>query len=180
MQNEQPLFESAHDALLFAFNYAGQQSPRTPLTGLIQRGALGSGKGLHGVEGAAQAGIILAHYATLQKPHQHILRVRFGRNEQPCPHCQIIGPCAEWVEAVDALSRAPELDGVHRAARHLMVEKAVCGIKGISVSAIASNFKLVERTLQKQMQTFRRRMEKLEAEAMNEVDNLLRDMGVVG
>ncbi len=179
-QAPEPLFGSAHDALIFAFNHAGQHSPRTPLAGLLHRGGIGSGKGLHGIEAAAQAGIILAEFEKLAKPHQHVLRVRFGRNEQPCPHCHITGPCEEWVQAVDALSRCAELDTLNRQARHLMVEKAVCGLKGISVAVIAANFKLVERTLQKQMQAFRRKMEKLENEAMNEADNRLRDMGVVG
>lgn len=179
MQNE-PLFNSAHAALLFAFNYAGQQSPRTPMAGLIKGGRLGTGKGLHGLDGAAQAGIILAQFNKLPQPHQQILRIRFGKNEQHCPHCHTMGPCQEWVEAVDALSRCPDLDGVHRPARHLMVEKAVCGIKGTSIATIAANYQLVERTLHKQMQTFRRRMEKLENEAMNTADNILRDMGIVG
>ncbi len=179
MENE-PLFTSAHDALLFAFNYAGQQSPRTPLAGLMHRGGLGKGKGLHGLDGAAQAGIILAEYGRLEKAHQHILRVRFGRGERYCSHCNSLAPCAEWTEAVDALSRCPELDGVPRTARHKMIEKAVCGAKGLSVAMIAAESKLVERTLQKQMQTLRRKMEKLENEAMNQADGRLRDRGVVG
>jgi hypothetical protein len=179
MQNE-PLFTAAHDALIYAYNYAGQQSPKSPIAGLVHRGGLGKGRGLHGIDGAAQAGIILAATAKLAMPQQHVLRVRFGRHQQPCPHCQVMGPCAEWVEAVDALSRSAELAGVHRAARHLLVEKAVCGLRGTSIATIAANYQLVERTLHKQMQTFRRKMEKLEVEAMNAADNLLRDRGVVG
>ncbi len=108
------LFQSAHDALLFAYNH-GAQSPRSPLAGLAPRtGQLGKGRGLAGFDGAAQAGIILAVCATLAPDHHRVLRVRFGRNEQPCPHCQTIASCAEWIEAVDALSRTPDLEGVQR------------------------------------------------------------------
>jgi hypothetical protein len=127
MEHE-PLFASSHDALLFAF-HSGRQSPRSPLASLLPRGGIGSGKGLHGIEGAAQAGIILARYKRLEKPQQHVLRVRFGRNETECAHCGTVAPCTEWTEALDALSRCAELDGVHRAARHAMVAKAVCGQK---------------------------------------------------
>ncbi len=176
----EPLFRSAHHALIFAFNYAGQQSPRTPMTGLLHRGGIGSGKGLHGIDGAAQAGIILAEYAKLEKPHQHILRVRFGKNIQECACCGHNAPCMEWTEAVDALSRYAELDGVHRGARHLIVEKVVCGLRGVSVAAIAGEYRLIERTLQQQTQGLRRKLERLESAAMTAIDELLRDAGIVG
>ncbi len=53
-------------------------------------------------------------------------------------------------------------------------------MKSTSVATIAANFQLVERTLQKQMSAFRKRMAKLECEALDAADNALRDRGVVG
>lgn len=177
---EAPLFESAHHALVFAFNYSGQQSPRSPMTGLMGTHGIGNGKGLSGLDGAAQAGMVFAEFDKLAKPHQQVLRVRFGKNEQECPCCGINAPCTDWTESVDALSRCAELDGVHRAARHAMVTKAVCGIKGVSMADLANRHQMVERTLRHQMQLLRRKLEKLESEAMNAFDNLLRDIGMVG
>lgn len=54
---EDPLFKCAHDALAFAYRYNFQQYAPTPVAKLM-RGKIGSGKGLVGVDGAAQAGII--------------------------------------------------------------------------------------------------------------------------
>lgn len=54
---EEPLFRCAHDALVFAYRYNGQQYAPTPVAKMM-RGRIGSGKGLVGVDGAAQAGII--------------------------------------------------------------------------------------------------------------------------
>lgn len=61
----EPMFKSAHAALVFALNYSMQQYDRP----LINRIAAGhtkeSHKGLSGVDGAAQAGMIRAELARL-------------------------------------------------------------------------------------------------------------------
>ena len=46
MSDDAPLFRSAHAAVIFALNYAHQQSPRTPMTALLRGPAGGSGAGL--------------------------------------------------------------------------------------------------------------------------------------
>lgn len=56
-QLEDPLFDSTWAALAFAFRYSTQQYQPTPMARLM-RGSIGSGKGLHGLDGAAQAGLI--------------------------------------------------------------------------------------------------------------------------
>lgn len=63
-QLEDPLFDSTWAALAFAFRYSTQQYQPTPMARLM-RGALGSGKGLVGLEGAGQAGIIRAEVEKL-------------------------------------------------------------------------------------------------------------------
>lgn len=81
------VFKSAHEALVFAFNYAGQQSPRTPMTRMMQGGALGSGRGLVGIDGAAQAGMVLAAVERLPKEQAQVITVRYGDVRHECPCC---------------------------------------------------------------------------------------------
>lgn len=53
----EPLFSSAHAAIVFALNYNHQQYDK-PLMNRLSWGALSQGKGLSGIDGAAQAGMI--------------------------------------------------------------------------------------------------------------------------
>lgn len=55
--HREPLFSSAHAAIVFALNYNHQQYDK-PLMNRLSWGAMPQGKGLSGVDGAAQAGMI--------------------------------------------------------------------------------------------------------------------------
>ena len=81
---DEPLFNSTHVALTFAFEYAGQQSPRTPMTSLMRTENIGSGKGLSGLDGAAQAGFILAEVCRLSDDQHNIIVARYGRVTHEC------------------------------------------------------------------------------------------------
>lgn len=59
------IFRSAHEAVVFALNYSGQQYAMSPFARLMQDGALGSGRGLAGLDGAGQAGMVIAELAKL-------------------------------------------------------------------------------------------------------------------
>lgn len=54
---QEPLFSSAHAAIVFALNYNHQQYDK-PLMNRLSWGAMPQGKGLSGIDGAAQAGMI--------------------------------------------------------------------------------------------------------------------------
>lgn len=71
------LFDSAYAALAFAFRYSMQQYQPTPMARLM-RGSLGSGKGLHGLDGAAQAGLIRGLVERVRLPERHALISRFA------------------------------------------------------------------------------------------------------
>lgn len=53
----EPLFSSAHAAIVFALNYNHQQYDK-PLMNRLSWGSVPQGKGLSGIDGAAQAGMI--------------------------------------------------------------------------------------------------------------------------
>ncbi len=73
----EPLFDGAYPALLFAFRYSGQQYSLS-VVGKMMGGRGGSGKGLTGLDGAAQAGIIRAEVGQLDPWERDVLIARFS------------------------------------------------------------------------------------------------------
>lgn len=74
---DDPLFDSAYSALAFAFRYSSQQYQPTPMARLM-RGSIGSGKGLVGLDGAAQAGFIRGMVEKLPAFERAAIVARFG------------------------------------------------------------------------------------------------------
>lgn len=110
-----PLFASAHAALTFALNYSMQQYDR-PLMNKIASGelaaatALGGGKGLSGLDGAGQAGMIRAELARLSPIEQAVLVAHAAPAQISCG-CGIaccsgwkVNP--EWQDAMSVLTSA--------------------------------------------------------------------------
>lgn len=94
------LFTNYQEALIFAFNYADQQYAR----GLMERlyAKAGSGKGLVGLDGAGEAGMIMADVMRLSQEEQDILCVRYTKVKSFCKCC---GHEINTVQVRDALSR---------------------------------------------------------------------------
>lgn len=103
----EPLFESAHGALVFAFNFSGQCYDR-PMMNRLASPAIGSGKGLVGLDGAAQAGMIRAEVKTLGKLAESILIARIAPRMTPCSCrsscCSGHKPNKEWTDAIAILA----------------------------------------------------------------------------
>lgn len=167
---EEPLFRSTHDALVFAFNH-GQQSPRTPMTSLMRTAQMGTGKGLSGLDGAAQAGMILAEVCRLPDDQHNVIVARYGHVLHVCSHCEQDAPSEEWRSAIDALSHCVELDGVHRKVRRMMVERAICGGK-LDIDLICKRYSLARSTTFKQLSTIKTKLRKIERAALSNLDNV--------
>ena len=102
------LFKNAHDALVFAFNYSGQQFGRSLLNTTMA--PVGSGKGLSGVDGAGQAGMIRAAVARMGRIPEAILTARFAPRTVidelcSCPACDKKHPNREWTAAIEVLAQ---------------------------------------------------------------------------
>ena len=167
------LFRSAHEALTFAFRYAHDQSPRTPMTRMMQGGSIGSGKGLIGLDGAGQAGMILAALVHLNPEQRHVLVVRYGDLKEPCQCCGMMAPTRAWAESQDALSHCEELADLPRVIRHAVVEKVICRRKGLRVASLASGYEVHERTVQRRLRDFKQRIGKVENTALAWMDEHL-------
>lgn len=105
--NEEALFTSAHSALVFAFNFSGQQYDR-PMMNRIASPAIGSGKGLAGLDGAAQAGMIKAELRALGLIYEAVLIARIAPKWTPCdcgaPCCGGRKTNGEWFDAIGTLT----------------------------------------------------------------------------
>ena len=107
IQGENTLFQNAHGALTFAFNFSGQAYDR-PMMNRLASPAIGSGKGLVGLDGAAQAGIIRAEVQAMGKLAEAIIIARIAPRSVPC-HCRSAccaghRPNKEWTDAVAYLA----------------------------------------------------------------------------
>lgn len=102
-----PLFISAHAAIVFALNFSSQCYER-PAMNKMASPAVGTGKGLVGLDGAAQAGMIRSEMKTLGKLAEAILVARIAPRSIPCecrsPCCSGHRPNDEWTNAIAVLS----------------------------------------------------------------------------
>ena len=82
MQDE-ILFNSAHGALVFAFNFSGQAYDR-PMMNRLATPSVGTGKGLVGLDGAGQSGFIRAEVKAMGKLSEAIIIARIAPRSTPC------------------------------------------------------------------------------------------------
>ena len=168
---DEPLFESTHEALIFAFQYSHQQSPKTPMTSLMRTAQIGGGKGLSGIDAAAQAGMILAEVCRLPDDQHNVIVARYGHVLHECSHCEQDAPSEEWRSAIDALSHCVELEGVHRKVRLMMVERAICGGR-MDMDSLCKRYSLARSTTFKQLSTIKTKLRKIERTALSNLDNV--------
>lgn len=112
----EPLFDNAHGALVFAFNFSGQSFDH-PLMNRLAAPAVGTGKGLVGLDGAAQAGFIRSEVQRLGRLAEAILIARIAPRTVPCSCkamcCAGKKPNDEWTGAISYLA-----DQVRQTALH--------------------------------------------------------------
>lgn len=174
-----PMFRSAHDALVFAFRFSHDQSPRTPMTALMQRGLLGKGKGLVGIEGAGQAGLIHGALRRLSDEQKNLLVARYGDIRQPCQCCGQMAPTPEWRAAVDALSHCAELHDLPKPIRLAAIEKIVCRRRNIETRRLAAEHEMSPRTLRHRISDCKARLAKIENSAIAMLEEEFKGSGLV-
>lgn len=151
----EPLFKGAHQALSYAFNYSAGTLDRPAMVKMADRTPR-TGRGLAGVDGAAQAGFILRELQALSQLHQHILEARFLPQTTACPCCRSNVWDQNWFAAVRAVSDGVMASGVlsghivHRAVRdgilaRYFAAKANCG--RVMLSDLALHAGISDRTV---------------------------------
>ena len=113
MNGNDAIFDSTRSALVFAFGFRTQQYGETPLAKL-QRHRLGSGRGLVGMDGAGQAGMVLAQIDRLGPTDRAVIIARFAPRFEPCPCCGGEKRIKIWQEAIEHLVSCCILPGVSK------------------------------------------------------------------
>ncbi|PVX86461.1 hypothetical protein C7402_102297 [Paraburkholderia unamae] len=84
------IFKSAEEAVTFACNYSGQQYAMSAMAKILKGGPCGSGRGLFGIDGAGQAGMVFAELDRLDYWQAVALVARRSpQNEE----CKCSNPC---------------------------------------------------------------------------------------
>lgn len=197
----EPLFESAHGALVFAFNFSGQCYDR-PMMNRLASPAIGSGKGLVGLDGAAQAGMIRAEVQAMGKLAEAILIARIAPRSMPC-HCRQAccsgkKPNKEWTDAIGFLAdhvRTTALAGCTANGmlrREYVVRYFSRKDERVSLEVLAERHDVNRQTVGAhaskvallfggtQAKKDKAAVPGFEAAAMNAIEDRLRDIGMVG
>ncbi|MDR3087791.1 MAG: hypothetical protein LBU45_07565 [Azoarcus sp.] len=103
---QSPLFESTHAALTFAFHFSGQNYQRPVMNRMVKNEP--SGKGLGGLDGAAQAGMIRAEVSALGRIAEAVITARYAPATLDCscraPCCCRHKPNPEWRNAIATIA----------------------------------------------------------------------------
>jgi hypothetical protein len=103
----EPLFESAAAAAAFALNFSGENYQLAAINRMAQP-SVSSGKGLSGLDGAAQAGMIRAELEAVGLLGESIIIADIAPKTKPCfckAACcsgEVLNP--EWAAAIGVLS----------------------------------------------------------------------------
>lgn len=174
---EEALFANTHQALVYAFNYQNQQSPASPM-GRAMTGPTGSGKGLSGVDGAAQAGFILAAVERLPRESRNVITARFGNVLHECKCCGQPTAGDNWRAAINTLSLCDDLRDLPRPVRLAAVQKAL-NLRKCEVSEVADSYEISDRTLRHKIKQVREKLFKLERKTLIQLDGFFSATGLI-
>jgi len=181
---EPPIFTSAHSALMFAFNFSHGTLKKGFLAKALPPSA--PGKGLAGLDGAAQAGMILLELSQLTRVRREIVTGRFAPQSKPCTCraacCSGVRPTSDWSDAIHWLTDYVLGAGLTGNISHYRLRLAVVGrYFGLRESFVELADRLgVHRATVSELN--KRVVEHLRGEerpAMYELDDRLKKAGIV-
>lgn len=174
----EPVFETTRHALVFAFRFSTAQYGESTLGKLLRRGC-GSGKNLSGLDGAGQAGMVLATIWRLKPIERAAIVARFSPRAEPCPCCGADKMREEWSEAVEMLADWCVPAGVSNIrCRRALVGKHF-GLPGVEFAALAAAHQINRKTVAEHYRAMVRRLADVEALAQAAVDDVFKGAGMV-
>ena len=178
MNGHVAVFETTRSAMVFAFNFSMEQYGMAPLAKMASR-SQASGKGLVGLDGAGQAGMVLAQIERLSPSERAACVARFHPRSEACPCCGGEKPTAIWREAIEHLASACIPAGVSnvRCRRELVAKHF--GVK-VQFADLAERYALPRNAIGEQYRALTRRLSDIEAQAQDSADEALRLHGMVG
>lgn len=185
----EPLFSSAYSALVFAFNVSRQCYDR-PFMNKVASPAIGSGKGLAGLDGAAQAGMIRAEVKALGELAEAFLIARIAPRSEPCSCrsacCGGSRTNSEWFDAISALSEYARNAALAGTTANGMLRQAYVARyfamkdQRVSLELLAEKHDLNRQTIGTHYSKLSKVFKEVESLAQNAIEDRLREIGVVG
>jgi hypothetical protein len=179
---QQPIFRNTHEALVFAYQYSAQQYAESPMAKMMKRsgGELGSGRGLVGLDGAAQAGFVMAEVERLSSIQRACIIVKYARRSEPCKCCGGERPTPAFQLAIEALTAWAVPAGIsHMRVRRALVQKWARAGK-VEFKELASEYGMNRKTIGEQFQVLKKRLDDVDQQAQCAIDDALRQCGMVG
>lgn len=189
--DREAVFRTVRGAMMFALNYRHGSVKKSSLVEMMGGGR--AGRGLGGLDGAAQAGMILAELGRLRQRRRSIITARCAPPSVPCP-CR--KPCcrgwkenAEWGDAIKDLTEHVLEEGLagtvsHYRLRHAMVARyflgkaASIGMKQ-SLAEIAQQCSVHRNTVSSLNKAIVEHLKREEQFATYEIEGLLKEAGVI-
>jgi hypothetical protein len=179
------LFASAHGALKFAMNYVHGTLKKGFLA--TAAGVSSGGRGLGGLDGAAQAGMIQAHVLNLA-PHRRALI--YGRFMAPSSPCECKSQCCrgyrespDWKLSVEQLTEYVLKQGLTGTISHYRLRRSLIvryfGVRASFVE-IADQCGVHRTTASQYNKAMVEHLKAEEHQAFQQIEEILRDAGIVG
>lgn len=168
---EQALFRSGHEAMRFAYAYNAQQYPMTIMGRMMRGMIIGSGRGLHGLDGAAVAGSVKRVIESLPGPYRYALVCRYVITDR------------EFEAVFPELLRPATASlgtGIHSTR---MVLKMICryyGRPAVKLAEMCDEFGIEASAMTRRWQRVRDRLRSIESAAATAADDALVEAGLVG
>lgn len=185
----EPLFASTHAALTFCLNFVEQQYER-PMMNRLASPVVGSGKGLAGLDGAAQAGMIRSELRRLGRLDESVLIARCATPSLPCScgHACCSGekPHREWTDAIGELARDLKRGVFDNREVNIMLRRSYVlryftpKKARESIDVVAERYGVVRNTFSAHYGKVKTHLTKIEDRAFDALDQRLRAGGVVG
>lgn len=173
----EPLFRSAHEALMFAYTFSDASGH--PVAAAAERRIAtfardryerlpGLGRGLTGLDGAAQAGMIRAEVGRMHPLHQAVIAARFSVLDvaQRQHACALLALRARH-------SMSCPLEAI------ILLMRRQHGLR-VNVGRIADQHDVTERTVRNWSLSVRRWLQPAQQRAMDAAEKRLVEAGIVG
>lgn len=171
-----PLFSSTHAALSFAFNYSERQSAPSIL-GRLSDKPRDIGKGLSGLDGAAQAGMIRREVLQLDALQRAVVVCKFARPKE-CAHCRSLVDSNERIEAIEALTQhvqdTLQGDRPHLILRRWLVRKYFG--ERIGMAELAKKCGVHQNTASNHFRKVKAELDRIERQALRGLDESLKSI----
>lgn len=180
----EPVFRSAHAALVFALNFSHGTLKKSALA--QASGGGGSGRGLGGLDGAAQSGMILAELQQLSALRRSVLIAKYASPSAPCACrsscCRGWRENPQWSEAINYLTEYVLVAGLTGTVSHFRLRRSLVSRyfgQGATFLTIASSCGVDRHTASGYNKRIVERFRDEQRHALYEIEGLLKQAGIV-